>query len=96
MCSVQERRLEPRIPDSRAGKITLDDGTIIDCVLVNRSASGVCIEVDSPSRVAGFFTLAVDNSDLKRDCRVAWRLGKRLGLTFLTNPTKAVQPQSQS
>jgi hypothetical protein len=94
MRSVRERRLQPRVPDSRAGKITLDDGTIIECVLVNRSASGVCIEVDSPSRVAGFFTLTVSNSDLKHNCRVAWRLGKRLGLTFLSNPTKAVQEQS--
>jgi PilZ domain len=91
--AMRERRLQPRVSDSRMGKITLDDGTIIECVLVNRSASGACIEVDSPTRVAGSFTLTVAPSDFKHDCQVAWRLGKRLGITFLISPSKVVQGQ---
>ena len=82
MRPVLERRLQPRVQLTTAGKITLDNGTEIECVIVNRSASGVCVEVDDPARVAGQFLLTIGTEDLNRRCSVIWRLGKRLGLTF--------------
>lgn len=77
-----ERRFQPRVQVSTAGKITLDNGTEIACVIVNRSTSGVCVEVDNPARVAGQFLLTIDAKNLNRRCSVIWRLGRRLGLTF--------------
>jgi hypothetical protein len=74
-------RLQPRVPVLKAGKIALDNGTKIECVIVNRSSGGVCIEADSPSRIPESFVLTM-GTELNRVCRVRWRLGKRLGLAF--------------
>ena len=82
MRAMLERRLQPRDQVSTAAKITLDSGTEIECVIVNRSASGVCVEVDGPATVAGQFLLTIGTEDLNRRCSVIWRLGRRLGLTF--------------
>ena len=78
-----ERRLQPRVSVSKAGKITLDSGTNIECVIVNRSNDGVCIEVDSPNRIPESFLLTIGADGIDRACRVLWRLGKRLGLKWL-------------
>ena len=77
-----EQRLQPRIPTSKAGKIVLENGTQIECVVVNRSSGGVCIEADSPTRIPESLVLTVGTDNLNRVCRVRWRLGKRLGLAF--------------
>jgi PilZ domain len=77
-----EQRLQPRVQVSKAAKIALDNGTKIECVVVNRSSGGVCIEVDSPTRIPESFALTMGTDDLNRACRVRWRLGKRLGLAF--------------
>ena len=82
MRSVLEQRLQPRVPVSKAGKIALDNGTKIECVVVNRSSGGVCIEADSPTRIPESFVLTMGTDDINRVCRVRWRLGKRLGLAF--------------
>ena len=77
-----ERRLKPRVRAPKAGKIAFDNGTETECVIVNRSSAGVCIEVDSPTRIPESFVLTVGSDDINRVCRVIWRLGKRLGLAF--------------
>jgi hypothetical protein len=78
-----ERRLQSRVGESKAGKIALDCGTKIECVVVNRSVDGVCIEVDSPTRIPESFMLTAGTEDINRACRVLWRLGKRLGLKWV-------------
>jgi len=77
-----ELRLQPRVPVLKAGRIALDNGTMIECVVVNRSSGGVCIEVDSPTRIPESFALTIGTEYMNRVCRVKWRLGKRLGLAF--------------
>ncbi len=77
-----DQRSQPRVPVSKAGKITLDNGTKIECFVINRSSGGVGIEVDSPARVPESFVLTMGTDDINRACRVRWRLGKRLGLAF--------------
>ena len=79
---MSEHRLESRASVLKAGKIALDNGTNIECVVVNRSSGGVCIEADSPTRIPESFVLTVGTDDINRVCRVKWRLGKRLGLAF--------------
>jgi hypothetical protein len=77
----EQQRLQPRVPVSKAAKIALDNGTKIECVVVNRSSGGVCIEADSPTRIPESFVLTM-GTDINRVCHVRWRLGKRLGLAF--------------
>jgi PilZ domain len=77
-----EQRTEPRLRTLDLGKISTDHGDTIDCVVVNRSSNGVCIEVDSPIRVPESFVLTVSDENIRRPCRVVWRLGKRIGVTF--------------
>jgi hypothetical protein len=76
------RKLEPRVGCSKAAKIFLDNGTNIECVIQNRSTTGICIEAESPTRIPDSFTLAMSTDGVKRACRVVWRFGKRIGLAF--------------
>ena len=80
--AMLEQRLQPRVGVSKVAKISLENGTIIDCVVVNRSSGGICVEVDSPTRIPDSFALTTSADDVSRACRVVWRLGKRLGLKW--------------
>ena len=77
-----EQRTEPRLRTLNLGKIATDHGDTIGCVVINRSSTGVCIEVDSPTRVPESFVLTMSDETIRRACRVVWRLGKRIGVTF--------------
>ena len=55
----------------------------MDCIIRNMSATGAALEVESPVGIPDNFTLLIKPELLKRDCRVAWRSAKRLGVRFL-------------
>ena len=80
--SMVEQRTEPRLRTLSLGKITTDHGDTIGCVVVNRSGKGACVEVDSPIRVPETFMLTVSDEKINRACRIVWRLGKRIGVSF--------------
>jgi hypothetical protein len=77
-----EHRTQPRIPMPNLGVIALDHGGTIECVVRNRSSNGICIEVDSPIRIPDSFMLITGTDNIRRACRVVWRLGKRIGIAF--------------
>ena len=84
--------MDPHRADTRAavrrrtlkgGRITFHFlGASIDCTIRNISPSGACLQVESPVGIPDEFELFVESEKTTRNCRVIWRSGKRLGISF--------------
>jgi hypothetical protein len=46
-------------------------------------ATGAALEVGSPVGIPDEFTLLIKPEFVKRNCRVAWRSAKRIGVRFV-------------
>ena len=57
-------------------------GGVIDCAVRNLSETGAALSVESPVGIPSDFVLIVDSGQVKRPCRVVWRKGNRIGITF--------------
>ena len=79
---MDERRSDKRHRVLKSGTIAVDRTGAIDCLLRNVSATGACLEVESPVWIPDTFMLVIDKDGLKRACRVAWRSAKRIGVKF--------------
>jgi hypothetical protein len=77
-----EHRSDPRRRTLKAGTITFNRGAGIDCLVRNLSATGACLELESPVGVPNAFTLVVSTDNLQRPCHVAWRSARRIGVKF--------------
>src|SRR5882757_8772387 len=76
-----EHRVAPRRRVLKAGTISFGGGAI-DCIVRNLSATGAALEVTTPLFIPDRFTLVIPSEQWKRQCRVAWRKEKRIGVTF--------------
>ena len=47
------------------------------------SESGAALEIESPVGIPDEFILIVKPEFVKRNCRVAWRSAKRIGVAFV-------------
>ena len=81
MTSIDNRKA-PRRRVFKAGSIVINQGGIIDCTIWNISSTGACIEVVSPLGIPDEFTLA-SNDHVQRPCRIVWKNGKRIAVTFI-------------
>jgi hypothetical protein len=81
---IQKRRFErikPSGPLSRSGKVIIDPKTpAIDCVIVDYSAGGACLEVLPRVPLPNRFELLYAGT--RKKCRVVWTKGPRLGVSF--------------
>jgi PilZ domain len=77
-----DKRVQPRVGVSKTAKIVLESGNTIECTVQNCSNNGVCIEVDSPTRIPESFLLVKSSDGTSHSCHVKWRFGKRIGLDF--------------
>jgi hypothetical protein len=74
-------RVRPSGLISRSGKIILDPKSpVIDCSILDYSAGGACLEVSSSRSLPQRFELL--HSGTKKKCRVVWKRGVRLGVSF--------------
>jgi hypothetical protein len=84
MAVVQKRRFErvkPSGPLSRSGKVFVDSRSpAIDCVIVDYSAGGACLEVPPRAPLPNRFELFYAGT--RKKCRVVWTKGLRLGVSF--------------
>jgi len=55
----------------------------IDCIIRNMSDSGAALEVETPVGIPDDFTLLIKPEMIKRQCHVAWRSAKRIGVRFI-------------
>ena len=79
---MDERRSNTRTRVLKGAKITFDQGAAIDCVVRNLSRAGACLEVASPIGIPQTFALVLASDHLRRPCRIAWRTGHRIGVSF--------------
>jgi hypothetical protein len=80
-----ERRRAARVSTANCGVIVYGFSVAIECMIVNCSELGACIEVSAStdaSAIPGEFVLLSDTPHPKRHCRVVWRLFQRLGVQF--------------
>jgi hypothetical protein len=81
--SMNENRQNQRQRTFKGGTISFDLGAGIDCVVKNLSATGGCLEVESPVGIPDEFTLVIKPEYLKRSCKVVWRKARRIGVRFV-------------
>jgi hypothetical protein len=78
-----ERRTNLRRRTLLTGKIIFNQrSSVINCVVRNLSDTGACLEVPDTLGIPDTFKLKVEPNGACSDCRVAWRLAKRVGVVF--------------
>ena len=79
---MPEGRHSPRVRTFKGGSIIFGAAAAIDCVVRNMSETGAALEVESPVGIPDEFMLFIKPERVKRQCRVAWRSAKRIGVKF--------------
>ncbi len=74
-------RQKPQGRVSSLAKILLPSQTqVIDCVLVDYSAGGACLQLLKAADLPGRFEVL--HGTTRKRCRLVWRRGMRLGVAF--------------
>ena len=74
-------RVRPTGLVSRSGKIIINPKMpTIDCGIIDLSAGGACLELDTSAAVPKRFVLL--HGGTKKNCSLVWQKGRRLGVTF--------------
>ena len=79
---MDEHRTQSRRRALKAGVIAFNQAGGISCTLRNVSATGACLEVESPLGIPATFDLVVESDHMTRPCRVVWRHEHRIGVEF--------------
>lgn len=67
----------------KGGKISFHHlGTSTDCTVRNLSDTGACLIVTSQIGIPNEFDLLIESGHAVRPCRVAWRSGNKIGVSF--------------
>jgi hypothetical protein len=77
-----EARRAPRLRTFKGGLITFGAAPAIECLIRNMSETGAALQVENPGGIPDEFTLVVKPEFVKRNCLVAWRTDKRIGVQF--------------
>ncbi|MGN6572285.1 MAG: PilZ domain-containing protein [Pseudolabrys sp.] len=80
---MSEARGSARSRTFKGGSIIFGVAAAIDCIIRNMSETGAALEVESPVGIPDEFTLLIKPEYVKRNCRVAWRSAKRIGVAFV-------------
>jgi len=74
-------RVRPAGLVSRVAKIIVNPkAPTIDCSVVDLSAGGACLEIDSGTAIPKRFTLF--HAGAKKSCNLVWQKGRRIGVSF--------------
>lgn len=79
---MDERRRAQRLRVLKAGSISFNRASSIDCHVRNMSPVAACLEVASQVGVPNDFILIVNHDRISRPCHVIWRSEKRIGVQF--------------
>jgi PilZ domain-containing protein len=80
--SLEERRRVVRHRTLKAGSISFNRASGIDCCVRNLSPAGACLEVASQVGIPENFVLVIAHDHLRQSCHVVWRTATRLGVEF--------------
>jgi hypothetical protein len=76
-------RRTPRHRVLKGAKISFHQlGTSTACTVRNLSDSGACLLVESQAGIPNDFDLVLDSSKAVKHCRVQWRVGRKIGVSF--------------
>lgn len=78
---MDEFRRAPRLRTLKSGTISID-GVSLDCLIRNLSKTGACLEIKGTTTVPDAFKLVIKPESLFRTCKVMWRDGRRIGVSF--------------
>jgi PilZ domain len=85
--AVREQRKHERRLTLKTANIHFDvNGEERECAVLDLSDAGACVIVASTTDVPDTFALTTDRDGLTRECKVVWRKGNRLGLSFKGSP----------
>ena len=79
---MAEHRISRRTKTFKGGYISFAMAADIDCVIRSLSATGACIEVKNSTGIPDAFMLLIKPERLRRSCKVAWREGGKIGVSF--------------
>ncbi len=79
---MTNQRRSPRLRTLKGGSILFAPDSAIDCVIRNMSETGAALEVENDYGIPDKFTLLIKPERIKRNCDVAWRSGKKIGVRF--------------
>jgi len=86
----QEKRKDRRRIMHFTASIVLGAREGLSCAILDVSDTGARLELETPAAVPDRFPLVLSgNGTPHRDCRVIWRDGKRVGVTFENRPPLA-------
>ena len=80
---MTEHRRTQRLRSFKGGSIVFGVAAAIDCTIRNMSDAGAALEVESQFGIPAEFRLIIKLERVKRNCRVAWRSAKRIGVQFV-------------
>ena len=80
---MNEHRRSQRLRTLKGGAILFGTAAAIACTIRNMSETGAALEVESPVGIPDDFELLIKPERMKRNCHVAWRSAKRIGVRFL-------------
>jgi hypothetical protein len=79
---MDERRISPRRRVYKAGTIAFNRAAGISCLVRNVSATGACLQVESPFGIPPSFDLVIASDRTRHPCHVVWRADQRIGVAF--------------
>lgn len=78
-----DKRGAPRQRVLKAAKIiTMDNTSVIDCMVRNMSETGAQLVIEKSVRMPDEFQFFLANGDTVRDAALAWHRGDRVGVKF--------------
>jgi hypothetical protein len=81
--AIVDRRKDPRSLTLKTGTIRVPGGmSTVACAILDISDGGARILVPIDAEVPATFALAADRSDLNVLCKLEWRFGTRIGVSF--------------
>jgi len=81
---AKERRGTQRRLINRVAQYHCGAGTLLrSCMVTNISETGARLYSETEMPDSFTLTMSGDDGDIRRDCRVVWRLGGELGVEFV-------------
>lgn len=80
---MTEQRKKQRLRTLKSGSISFAYASGIDCVIRNLSETGACLELATPAGIPETFALIIKPEGIKRNCQIAWRTARKIGVRFV-------------
>jgi len=85
LAAAKERRKTPRRAINRVAQYFTGAGSLPrSCFITDVSETGARLYSEAPMPDRFLLSVFVDGDEMRRECRVVWRLGGELGVEFIT------------